>query len=354
MAYYSCSMIEQMYLTFSGRIDEDGSAISLCCESDEEIPKVPFAGTPEETLRSIVDKWNLVLTESKKYAITPPPPPPPYPRSVISYCSRCPLYRKAEWKPDGLIHQISLGVYPSPCQCHCIYCHAYDKPDAATPNSRTAEAYNHLFELLEMVKQSNMLAPNFMWQVTCGEISIHPYKERFLDLVHGRPTMFFTNSFKYDEGIAQHLHDHPYSQLFLSMDAGTPETWKKVKGADNFEQVTSNLVEYYHATVAEGQIRLKYIVLPGINDTWEDYVSFVNIAKLLKAASVQISRDYINRVSMSPEERTVLVSAAAYLLALCKKSGVPVFLFDLDYTIAEREQMQKFADEILQRGLFPG
>ena len=75
MAYYSCSMIEQMYLTFSGRIDEDGSAISLCCESDEEIPKVPFAGTPEETLISIVDKWNLVLTESKKYAITPPPPP---------------------------------------------------------------------------------------------------------------------------------------------------------------------------------------------------------------------------------------------------------------------------------------
>ena len=43
-----------------------------------------------------------------------------------------------------------------------------------------------------------------------------------------------------------------------------------------------------------------------------------------------------------------------YLLALCKKSGVPVFLFDIDYTIAEREQMQKFADEILQRGLFPG
>lgn len=71
MEYYSCSMIEQMYLTFSGRIDEDGSAISLCCEPDEEIPKVPFAGTPEETLRSIVDKWNLVLTESKKYAITP-------------------------------------------------------------------------------------------------------------------------------------------------------------------------------------------------------------------------------------------------------------------------------------------
>lgn len=280
--------------------------------------------------------------------------PPPPPGSVISYCSKCPLYRKAEWNPDGLIHQISLGVYPSPCQCHCIYCHVYDTHDYITPNSRTAEAYEHLFELLELIKRSNLLAPDFMWQVTCGEISIHPYKKRFLDLVQGWPAMFFTNSFKYDEGIAQHLHDHPYSQIFLSMDAGTPETWHKVKGVDNFEQITSNLVKYYNAATKAGQIRLKYIVLPGINDNWEDFTSFVNIAKLLKVQSVQISRDYGNRVSMSPEERTTLVSAAAYLLALCQCSGVPVLLLDIDYTIVEREQMQKFADEILQRGLLPG
>ena len=166
--------------------------------------------------------------------------------------------------------------------------------------------------------------------------------------------MFFTNSFKYDEGIAQHLRDNAHSLLFLSMDAGLPETWKKVKGVDNFEQVVSNLVKYHNTAAAAGKIRLKYIVLPGINDTWEDYVSFVNIAKLLKVENVQISRDYMNRVSMSPEERTVLVSAAAYLLALCQKSGVPVFLPDIDYSVAEREQMQKFADEILQRGLLPG
>lgn len=279
---------------------------------------------------------------------------PPPPSSISFACSKCPLYRKAEWKPDGLIHAISLAMYPSPCQCHCIYCHVYEDCDNVTPNARTEEAYEHLFGLLERIKESGMLAPDFAWQVTCGEISIHPYKKRFLDLVRGTPTIFFTNSFKYDEGIAQHLRDHTYSQLFLSIDAGTSETWKKVKGVDNFEQVVSNLVKYYNSMVAEGQIRFKYIVLPGINDTWEDYVSFVNIAKLLKVANIHIARDYTNKVSMGPEERTILVSAAAYLLALCQKSGFFVFISDLDYSVEEREQMQKFADEILQRGLFPG
>ena len=77
-----------------------------------------------------------------------------------------------------------------------------------------------------------MLAPDFAWQVTCGEISIHPYKKRFLELIEGRPALFFTNGFRYDEGIAQHIdpktpvaicprcliaqHDHAQHTLPLS------------------------------------------------------------------------------------------------------------------------------------------
>ena len=195
-----------------------------------------------------------------------------------------------------------------------------------------------------------MLAPDFAWQVTCGEISIHPYKKRFLELIEGRPAHFFTNGFRYDEGIAQHLHENPNSCLFLSIDAGIPETWHKVKGVNNFETVLSNLTKYYHRS-APGQIRLKYIVLPGINDTWEDYVSVVDIAKALKVQAIEISRDHVIKSSMSPKERITLVSAAAYLLALCQKNDIPVALFDLNYTLEEQEQMQQLAQEILERGL---
>ena len=164
MEYYSCQFLAPMYLTFKGRIDEEGSSIALCCENIEGAPIIPYAETPEETLKNIVDKWNQIMADSRQYGNTPPP------SSVSFACSKCPLYRKAEWQSDGLIHQISLGVYPSPCQCHCIYCHVYDSCDNVTPNARTEEAYEHLFGILERIKESGMLAPDFQWQVTCGEI----------------------------------------------------------------------------------------------------------------------------------------------------------------------------------------
>ena len=344
MEYYSCYFLEQMYLTFKGRIDDKYSSIALCCETTEGAPTIPYEETPEETLKNIVDKWKQIMEDSQQYGNPPPP------SSVSFACSKCPLYRKAEWKPDGLIHAISLAVYPSPCQCRCIYCHVYETYDNVTPTSRTAEAYERLFGILERIKESGMLAPDFAWQVTCGEISIHPYKKRFLELIEGRPALFFTNGFRYDEGIAQHLHENPKSCLFLSIDAGIPETWHKVKGVNNFETVLSNLTKYYHQS-APGQIRLKYIVLPGINDTWEDYVSVVDIAKALKVQAIEISRDHVIKSSMSPKERITLVSAAAYLLALCQKNDIPVALFDLNYTLEEQEQMQQLAQEILERGL---
>ncbi len=345
MSYYSCYFLKQMYLTFKGRIDDRYSSIALCCETVEDAPTIPYAETPEETLKNIIDKWRQIREESIRYGNTPPP------GGASFACSKCPLYRKDEWESDGLIHEISLAIYPSPCQCRCIYCHVYETYDNVTPNSRTAEAYERLFGILESIKESGMLAPDFAWQVTCGEISIHPYKKRFLELVEGRPTLFFTNGFRYDEGIAQHLHENPKSALFLSIDAGLPETWHKVKGVNNFKTVLSNLTKYYHQSARDGQIRLKYIVLPGINDTWEDYVSLINIARSLKVQTVEISRDHVIKSSMNQGERTTLVSAAAYLLALCQKNGITVALYDLNYTLEEQEQMQKLAEEILQRGL---
>ncbi len=77
----------------------------------------------------------------------------------------------------------------------------------------------------------------------------------------------------------------------------------------------------------------------------------VDIAKALKVQAIEISRDHVIKSSMSPKERITLVSAAAYLLALCQKNDISVALFDLNYTLEEQEQMQQLAQEILERGL---
>lgn len=72
MEYYSCYFLEQMYLTFKGRIDEENSSIALCCEATEGAPTIPYAETPEKTLKNIVDKWKQIMKESQQYGNTPP------------------------------------------------------------------------------------------------------------------------------------------------------------------------------------------------------------------------------------------------------------------------------------------
>ena len=77
-------------------------------------------------------------------------------------------------------------------------------------------------------------------------------------MVKGKTANFYTNAFVFDEDIAQNMHNNPNSFINLSIDAGTPQTWKKVKGFDNFDKVTDNLVKYYVNCARPGQITLKY------------------------------------------------------------------------------------------------
>jgi wyosine [tRNA(Phe)-imidazoG37] synthetase (radical SAM superfamily) len=155
--------------------------------------------------------------------------------------------------------------------------------------------------------------------------------------------------FIYDEKISQNLHDNPRSAINLSIDAGTPETWKKVKGVDNFDLVTENLVKYFSNSARPGQITLKYIVLPGINDNYEDYQSAMEIMKIFKTGHLTIARDTRIKYSAESPDQGQLITSAAYLLAFCSKYGYSADMFT--YSPEERSQVAVVAKEILAKNM---
>lgn len=340
MEYQSCPMIEGLHLNINGRIDNGTSMFALCCEPIENLPKTAFASTAEETLRYFISERSLVIAESKRIAQFGGE------RRYTKGCAECANYQKGEWQSDGLIHYVNLSMYPSPCQCRCTYCNIYKNDQKISPEA--SSAYEKLFDLIEFAQTSGMIAPDARWQVSPGEIAIHPYRKRIMDLVKGKPTTFYTNCFKFDEDIARNLNENPSSAINLSIDAGLPQTWKKVKGFDNFDTVIENLVNYYSNSARPGQITLKYIVLPGINDTLEDYMSLMEIMKLLKVPHLSISRDVHHKYAMDQDKTTELVGAAAYLIALCHLNGITCDM--LTYTPMEQEQTVKLATEIVQSG----
>lgn len=144
---------------------------------------------------------------------------------------------------------------------------------------------------MELALDLKIIADDAVWQISSREIAIHPYHDRIMNIVKGRIACFYTNCMKFDEDIAKNLHDNPRSTINLSIDSGTPETWRKIKGLDNFDKVIENLSKYYVASTRPGQITLKYIVMPGINDNYEDFTSVIEIMKVLKVNRLIIARD---------------------------------------------------------------
>jgi wyosine [tRNA(Phe)-imidazoG37] synthetase (radical SAM superfamily) len=182
--------------------------------------------------------------------------------------------------------------------------------------------YEKVFRALDYALGAGLISPDANWQIASGEIAIHPYRDRFLDIVKGRTVTFYTNCFVFDGNIAAELAANPKSAVFLSIDAGTPETWRKVKGFDNYDDIVGNLRKYRERGSRAGQIKLKYIVLPGINDGCEDYAAVIGIMKSLGVGCMTLSYDAIHKDTMSEPLNARLIESSGRLAAMLDSAGL--------------------------------
>jgi hypothetical protein len=95
---------------------------------------------------------------------------------------------------------------------------------------------------------------------------------------------FATTGFLFDQPIADSLRDNG-SYIDISLDSGTRETFKLVKGADCFDVVIDNLKQYRN----HGEVQIKYIIIPGINDGDSDIEGIIDILQMLRIEELDMS-----------------------------------------------------------------
>lgn len=78
-----------------------------------------------------------------------------------------------------------------------------------------------------------------------GEPMLHPRFWELLALAGRRaiPVHLYTNGTQWQPGTAQRLLDSGIQGIIFGIDAATPETYRKVRGADGLEAVTANITE---------------------------------------------------------------------------------------------------------------
>ncbi|MCL2399092.1 MAG: radical SAM protein, partial [Defluviitaleaceae bacterium] len=262
MGFYDC--IYQTKVTCCTKLLHNitfiGGKIGFCCASSSNFntsrPSFPYLDTSEKTIVDVLKKRKTIireLTKGEKLTIAKP-------------CENCSKLTSENYL-FGLkeIKSINISCYPSICQARCFFCSVYKNPRNNYEASKDSNYPKMIAEMLRWLNVNDHITNRCSFTVAPAEITIMPHKDFLLETISKNKARFFTNGFVFDNKIAQSMKDRK-SIIQISIDAGTRKTFQKIKGLDMYEKVVNNLLEYRKY----GDIDLKYVIIPGVNDNDED------------------------------------------------------------------------------------
>lgn len=199
-------------------------------------------------------------------------------------CGNCCFYKEDYYPIERKIRWINYGV-GGVCNFDCMYCRS---------NARNAtlidEKIPWLNDIIKYLNDNNMLAEDYGINIAPGEPTVHPKKnELFHALNSSYSCVVNTNLSVFNETLYE-ICASKFTKLVVSIDSGTRETFKKIKGKDYFEKVCENLKKYSKA--GKGIIVLKYVFLPQVNDNDLDVDGFVKVCAETGCLIGNISYDY--------------------------------------------------------------
>jgi pyruvate-formate lyase-activating enzyme len=270
----------------------------FCCVPDS--PTVKFNTDTNQYANDFLKLRNELIQSCVSGKLLPP-------------CKNC-GYLIERWYPDKpaswWINWFASGI----CNFKCAYC----------SSTHTAQETKDLplEEVIHAFKEIGMLSDFYSIILsTSGEPTLNPNRKEFYDSFDGYGCVVNTNGSVFDEDLFD-LMQVKFVRLIVSLDAGTRETYFKIKGVDCIENVHRNLKRYSEALV--GLVVPKYIVTPSVNDSDTDADGFVALCDALDVPYAIIAYDQ-NGTRPIPQN-------SAYIMRKIKKDLESLNILCVPYT----------------------
>ena len=175
------------------------------------------------------------------------------------------------------------------CDCNCIYCsqrYIYKEIDQKYELLPIIKQLYELKMIDETILKAEFQGGGIAALKEFDSLMTEFYKHGCCDFV------ILMNGIKYLP-ILEKIGNNPKSHICISLDAGTKETFYKIKGIDAFEQTIQNIKTLRKKSQAH--IALQYIVVKEINDNLDELKKFLNIVLEIGGIEpVSIEIDYRN------------------------------------------------------------
>lgn len=158
-----------------------------------------------------------------------------------------------------------------PCNQACIMC----VPDFNHP--RDILPFEGFVALFDQIKQ----AASHITLIG-GETFMYPWIREALQLIAQHPieVTVHTNSFMLNDRVAEPLLSLHELNLKCSIDAGTRETYRKIRGRDHFDRVVANMRRFSEMASDKPNIRMmtNYVVM---RENLDEVLPFIDFAATL-------------------------------------------------------------------------
>lgn len=230
-----------------------------------------------------------------------------------SPCKGCPQLKSKQWNDgaDGYFDMLIVNNFVA-CNLACKYCYTVLRNDL-----NLSKYYYPVLPVIKEMIDNNYLKATASIAWAGGEPTILKEFEAVSDLImsNGYLQTVNTSGVMYSKSIEKGLIDR---KIFvnISLDSGTVETYRKIKGKDCFNQVVENIRGYASTS---GALTLKYIVMDD-NSAVEDINGFIDVCRLAGVNAVSVAPEQGELTRNNISDRTLY--AAALLAVTAAKHNI--------------------------------
>ena len=285
MIYKSCRMLEHGIYIYLEPYFEN-LVIGHCCNTDH----LKFSDRLY-IYDDIVNKklsWDYIFSVKRKLRENAK-------RGIIPVqCEGCFELKENNWDNDDYINQITIG-HITKCNSRCRYCSI-----GLNPELHNKEQIINVMPYIKELVEKKLLRYNGSLRFVGGEPTLMKEFDYLVDLFSkNNVTEIFvpTSGIRLSKSLCKALERVDWASIVVSVDSGTEETFKKVKGTNFFKLVHKNLKTYLSHAKKKNFVISKFILYTNYNDTSNEIEMWLKNCKRIGITDVQFDSEH--RVSSS-------------------------------------------------------
>ena len=219
---------------------------------------------------------------------------------VPDYCQNCMYLEEKDWDDnDKKINNIEIFHW-NQCNCACVYCGNRGETHLKITEKKGKSEFVDLYKILKSFIKEKHFADKVNVSFVGGEPTLLKEFPDILKLFmkHGYKMHVLSNGILYEKLIAKSLKINPENNMTISLDCGSKELFKKIKGVDKFDVVVSNIKKYIKDSDENSRnLLIKYILIEGLNDSKEEIIKWLELCKDMGVSTLHPSIEFCHAVN---------------------------------------------------------